>query len=162
MMVPYKDMTDFIDTNVNFSLIVKYLLCKRILTGLLLGNSDMHFKNFAMFNDGLGLFLTPSYDQVAAVLYGYNTLALETLGLPHRSIKQLQPKHIIGLGYELGLSDKAIQLTIADIEARIITAKDTITNAKHGTKKRKQQLIKFMETRWNDTFKPIPALIGKR
>ncbi len=128
-----------------------------------MGNSDMHFKNFAMFHDEMGLApLTPSYDQVSAVLYGFDDIALEIFGARDHNIKQLQPKHIVGLGHEFGLSDKVIQLTITEIEARITAAKDAITNAKHGSKQRKQQLIKFMEKRWNDSFKPIPALIGKR
>ncbi|MCH9853320.1 MAG: HipA domain-containing protein [Alphaproteobacteria bacterium] len=153
----YKDMADFVIG----SPIANYLLYKRILTGLLLGNSDMHFKNFAMFHE-TELVLTPSYDQVAAVLYGFDDVALEIFGARDHNIKQLQPKHIIGLGHEFGFADNVIQLTITDIGKRITAAKDAITQAKHGTVKRKNQLIKFMEKRWNDTFKSIPALIGKR
>ncbi|MCH9844496.1 MAG: HipA domain-containing protein [Alphaproteobacteria bacterium] len=158
----HKEMADFIITNIECVPTEKYILYKRILTGLLLGNSDMHFKNFAMFYGKSGLLLTPSYDQVAAVLYGFDDIALEIFGARDHNIKQLQPKHMIGLGHEFQLSNKVIQLIITEIENDITAAKDSITQAKHGTTKRKNQLIKFMEKRWNDTFKPIPALIGKR
>lgn len=57
-----------------------YRLYLRILAGLLLGNTDMHLKNFAMFCTDAGLRLSPAYDAISASLYGYKTIALSIDG----------------------------------------------------------------------------------
>jgi hypothetical protein len=44
-------------------------LLRRILACLLVGNTDAHLKNFAMFHARDGLRLTPAYDLVAASFY---------------------------------------------------------------------------------------------
>jgi len=61
-----KEMSDFIKNTPGCLPIEIYRLFGRILAGILLGDTDMHFKNFAMFHTLEGFRLTPSYDQVAA------------------------------------------------------------------------------------------------
>jgi len=49
------EMADFIQTTPGCLAAEKYRLYARILAGLLLGNTDMHFKNFAMFHTPPGV-----------------------------------------------------------------------------------------------------------
>ncbi len=153
----HKDMADFIQkTNICMPTQI-YTLYKRILAGFLLGNTDMHLKNFAMFHTSNGLRFTPSYDQVAAFLYEYKTLALAINGSKNHHITKLKARHIILLGEEFGLSQSAINMAAQELEKNIEAAKDTITEAKLGSKTLKNNLIQLMRKRWNGTF----ALIGK-
>lgn len=56
-------------------------LYRRILACLLVGNTDAHFKNFAMLHTRDGLRLTPSYDLVAANRYNqFQEIALSIGG----------------------------------------------------------------------------------
>jgi len=59
----HKEMADFIGNTEGCLPTQNFILYKRILVGLLLGNTDMHFKNFSMFHTNAGYRLTPSYDQ---------------------------------------------------------------------------------------------------
>ena len=65
-----------------------YRLLRRIVVGILLGNTDMHLKNFAMWHRPEGLRLAPIYDQVAAALYHpkYQELALKVAGAENFAI----------------------------------------------------------------------------
>lgn len=52
-----------------------------MLACFLTGNTDAHFKNFAMMHTARGLRLTPACDLVASALYpGYQLLALAAGG----------------------------------------------------------------------------------
>ena len=65
-------------------------LLRRILACLLVGNTDAHFKNFAMFHTRDGLRLTPAYDLVAASVYpDYQTIALQLAGAESLAIGSL-------------------------------------------------------------------------
>ncbi len=153
----YKDMANFILHTEGCLPTQNYLLYRRILVGLLLGNTDMHLKNFAMFHTEQGFRLTPSYDQVAASLYDYKTVAL-SLGSTHDlPIGGLKASNIIKLGEEFGLSAAAINMAAQDIKKNIEAAKEAISEAKIGSSSLKNNLIQLMEKRWNGTF----ALIGK-
>ena len=72
----YKDMADFIQETKGCIPVEIYRLYLRIIAGILLGNTDMHLKNFAMFHTPEGLRLTPVYDEIAAAIYQYKTIAL--------------------------------------------------------------------------------------
>lgn len=162
----HKDMADFILGTDGCLPTQAYLLYRRILAGLLLGNTDMHLKNFAMFHTGEGLRLTPSYDQVAASLYNYKTLALKIAGSKDHPIGDLKGRHLILLGEEFGLSPAAINMAAQGLEKNIEAAKDAIQDASLHTTKGggaifKDDLIKLMGKRWNGTFQNLGALIGK-
>ena len=153
----HKDMADFILGTDGCLPTQAYLLYRRILAGLLLGNTDMHLKNFAMFHTDAGLRLTPSYDQVAASLYNYKTLALKIAGSKDHPIGDLKGRHITLLGEEFGLSPAAINMAAQGLEKHIEAAKDAIQDAPLGGADFKDNLIKLIGKRWNGTF----ALIGK-
>jgi len=153
----YSDMSKFILESKSCLPVENYKLYARILVGLLLGNTDMHFKNFAMFHTQAGLRLTPSYDQVAATLYKYKTVALGIAGSQQLLLTNLKAKNLVLLAGEFHLSTSIIDMLIQQIHKNINTAKGAIATAPFGEQVLKDQLIQLMETRWNGTF----ALIGK-
>lgn len=153
----YRDMAAFMRETDSCLSSQIYLLYRRILTGLLLGNTDMHLKNFALLHTKNGLRLTPSYDQVAAALYQYKTIALTLAGSRDHLIGKLKARQLVLLGEESGLSRAAIHMAVEEIKENLTSAKDAIAQAKLGSTALKDNLIKFVEKRWNGTF----ALIGK-
>lgn len=157
----HKDMADFILGIEGCLPTQAYLLYRRILAGLLLGNTDMHLKNFAMFHTDAGLRLTPSYDQVAASLYNYKTLALKIAGSKDHPIGDLKARHLMLLGEEFGLSPAAINMAAQGLEKHIGAAKDAIQEAPIGGADIKDNLIKLIGKRWSGTFQNLGALIGK-
>ena len=152
-------MADFIYQEKNCLPTEVYRLFKRILVGLLLGNTDMHFKNFAMLHTKHGLRLTPNYDQVAAAIYKpYQYVALKFDGAPDRIIGRLQPKNIIALGREFALKDEVIMMAVNEIHQRLPAARDAISEACDKSLLIQDKIIDLMEKRWRGTF----DLIGKR
>lgn len=155
----YKDMADFIYQEKSCLPTEVFRLFKRILVGLLLGNTDMHFKNFAMLHTNHGLRLAPNYDQVAAAIYKpYQYVALEFDGAPDRIIGRLKPKNIIALGREFALKDEVIMMAVNEINQRLPAAKDAVSEACDKSLQMQDKIIDFMEKRWRGTF----DLIGKR
>ena len=150
----YKNMADFLLKNSSKS--ECYRLYKRILAGILVGNTDMHLKNFAVFHDELGLGLTPTYDMVSSCFSTHKLLALSIAGAKNKDIQKLKSKHIIDLGAEFGLSLDAVALAVKQL--RLSEAKNVVLNAKFGTAFLKNKIIEIMEKRWNVAF----ALIGKK
>ncbi len=153
----YKEMADFIAKTQGCLPAQNYLLFRRILAGFLIGNTDMHFKNFALFHTASGYRLTPSYDQVSAALYDYKTLALQTGGILNLLLGNLKAKHIVLLGQEFGLSKNMIKMASDSLEKNLTKAKEIIHDNNHGTIDLKNQLISYMDKRWNGIF----SLIGK-
>ncbi len=153
----HKEMADFINNTQGCLPIEAYSLYGRILAGILLGNTDMHLKNFALFCENNNMRLTPSYDQVSASLYDYKTIALTLGGADNLPIGNLKAKHIIKLGEEFFLSQEAINMLIKQLEKNKEAAKQAIFEAKIGQIQLKDQLINMMEKRWNGIF----ALIGQ-
>ena len=153
----HKEMADFIRTTEGCLPIEIYKLYLRILAGLLLGNTDMHLKNFAMIHTDEGLRLSPSYDQVAATLYNYTTVALAIGGAHDLRIGDLKPRNIIKLAEEFQLSHGAIKMAFEQLLRNREAAYDSISSASVGKVAFKNKLINLMEKRWNGTF----ALIGQ-
>lgn len=158
----HKDLANFILETDGCLPTQAYLLYRRILTGLLLGNTDMHLKNFAMFHADGGLRLTPSYDQVAASLYNYKTLALAIAGSKDHPIGDLKGRHLVLLGEEFGLSPAAINMAAEGLAKNTEAAKDAISEAPLGSADFKDNLIKLMEKRWNGTFSLIGKALSKK
>ena len=134
-----------------------YRLYLRILAGILVGNTDMHLKNFAMLHTDTGPRLTPSYDQVAAALYNYKTMALAIGGARDLPIGSIKPGSLIKMGEEFKLSKDALKMAVEELAGNIDAAKEAVHASNAGSAALKDQLINFMEKRWNGTF----ALIGK-
>lgn len=139
-------------------------LYRRILACLLVGNTDAHFKNFAMFHTRDGLRLTPSYDQVAANRYSqFNTIALSIGGANNLDVGKLRPKHIIDLGHGFGLNDKIILDATNELKKNLEAAKQAISSSKIDCSPQlRNKLIDIMEKRWNGSFDSIGPLLSKR
>jgi len=154
----YKDMSSFMLNSKKCIPAENYRLYLRILAGILLGNTDMHLKNFAMFHTKNSLKLTPSYDQVGASIYKYKTLALKVNNVRDLNISSLKPIHLIKLGEEFDLSPDVINMTVKTLEKNLEAAKDAFSEAKLGSESLKQKLIKNIGARWNVSY----SLIGKK
>lgn len=129
-----------------------YRLFMRLLVGFLVGNTDMHAKNFAFFHAEGGLRLTPHYDNVSAALYQYKTWALSLGGKRDRRLGELKRKHLIALGQSFGLGEKAALMAIEELQAHRSRGIEAIEAAKVGSDELKSNLIDMMEKRWNGTF----------
>lgn len=138
-------------------------LYMRILGCFLVGNTDAHFKNFAMFHRRDGLRLTPAYDLVAAAMYReFQTIALAAGGTANLSIGKLQPKHIAALGFGFGLGEGSILAAIEDLRKNLPAAMEAVEAAPHGTSELKSRLNERMEKRWKGSFASIGELLSKR
>jgi len=153
----HKSMADFIRETLGCLPAEIYRLYLRILAGLLLGNTDMHLKNFAMFHTDTGLRLSPAYDAVSATLYGYKTIALSIGGASNILIGNLKPHTLIRLGQEFGLSTDAVAMAVGQLERRRQAAREAMAKSKIGSQSLKDEILTHMDKRWNGTF----ALIGK-
>ncbi|MCY3673917.1 MAG: HipA domain-containing protein [Rhodobacteraceae bacterium] len=158
----YKDMAKFLLDTKGCLPTQVYILYRRILAGLLMGNTDMHLKNFAMFHTKDGLRLTPIYDQIATSLYDYKTLALTTAGSKDHPIGYLKSRHLVLLGKEFGLSPAVINMAVMELAKNIEAAKDAINDTPIGAKKLRDKLIKLMDKRWNGTFSLIGKALSKK
>jgi serine/threonine-protein kinase HipA len=138
-------------------------LYRRILAAVLTGNTDAHFKNFAMFHTMEGLRLTPSYDLVAAAIYKeYQAFALQIAGARDIKIADIKPKHLILLGEAYGLPHAAIKLAVDDLGKRLEKAKEAVFNTEQVPTSLKDNLIQLMEKRWNGNFSSIGQHLLKR
>jgi serine/threonine-protein kinase HipA len=153
----HKSMADFIRQTPGCLPAEIYRLYARILAGLLLGNTDMHLKNFAMFHTEAGLRLTPTYDAVSAALYGYKTIALSISGSTNMPLTDLKARILIRLGEEFELPKQAIAMAAGQLEKRKEAARDAVAESNTGAAELRDAIINFMDKRWNGTF----ALIGK-
>ena len=153
----YENMAVFIANNPSCLATENYRLFLRILAGILIGNTDMHLKNFAMMHTPEGLRLSPSYDQVSAVLYGYKALALSIAKTSNLPIDRLKARTIIRLGRAFSLSDAAIMMAIKQLEKNREIAIETVTALEISSVEFKSILINLMRKKWNGIF----ALIGQ-
>ena len=158
----HKEMSDFIQNTKSCLPVENHRLFNRILAGILLGNTDMHFKNFALFHTASGLRLTPSYDEGAASLYKYKTIALAIGGARDINIADLKAKHIIALSKDFSLSIPALKMSIETLKKNKSAAKEAIASSAFGTQDLKDQLIDIMEKRWNGTFDSIGTHLSKK
>jgi serine/threonine-protein kinase HipA len=158
----YKDMSQFILKNSCCLPTQKYRLFKRILAGILLGNTDMHFKNFALFQDSKGWQLTPSYDMVCANLYQYKTLALGIGGAMNLRLGELNPKNILKLAEEFSLSRMTLQLIFKEFESRKDAAIQAFLDAESTATLNKDLLIQQVEKRWNSLFVSLGQTLSKK
>ncbi|MCK5658683.1 MAG: HipA domain-containing protein [Alphaproteobacteria bacterium] len=154
----HKDMADFIRMTPGCLLADNYKLYLRILAGLLLGNTDMHLKNFAMFHTATGFLLTPIYDMVATAIYDYKTIVLKLGGAKDLPIGSLKPRNLIRLGEEFQLNKATIKMAHDHLAKYQNDAKDAVAEGKIGDSFIKDKIIDHMEKRWNGTFE----LIGRK
>ena len=159
----YNDMANFILNNKNCLPSELYLLYKRILAGILTGNTDMHFKNFAMFHTKKGLHFTPNYDLISAAIYKpYQYIALTLDKVADRHIGKLKAKNVIALGESFSLSKDAIAMAVSELKDNLEAAKHAAETAIDQHDSLKNKIIKMMETRWNATFNLIGPQLSKK
>jgi len=159
----YEEMAEFLHASPDCLPVETDRLFRRVLAAILLGNTDAHLKNFALFHTEAGYRLTPAYDLVAAALYPpYQTMALKMAGAKDIRVGEIKPKHLVGLANGFGLSAAALTLAVSDLGKALPRAKECIEKAPHGSMTLKTSLIEQMEKRWNGTFVPLGAYLGKR
>ena len=133
-------------------------LLQRILACFLLGNTDAHFKNFAMFHSRDGLRLTPAYDLVAASIYReYQSIALDVCGVRNLTIGKLSPKHLLRMAEGFGLTHDALVDTVEKFRERLPHALTAIEESTIGSNHLRKQLLEKIQKRWNGSF----ALTGQ-
>ena len=138
-------------------------LLRRILACLLAGNTDAHFKNFALFHTRDGFRLTPAYDLVASSLYPeYQTIALRTAGIRDLALALLKPKHLLSLGKPFGSNEEAVVAAVEEIGKRLPKALETIARTDAAPKTLREKLIRHMEKRWKGSFTSTGPLLSKR
>lgn len=161
----YADMSAFIRQQACCLATENYRLFKRILAGLLLGNTDMHFKNFSLFHGdtGLGWRLTPCYDMVSANLYEYKFLALSLAGATNLKLSDLKTKHLVKLTEEFGLDSALLALAVNEFEKNIPKAFTRIEQLTLPSSSfNKQLIIQQVEKRWNQCFQLIGRHLSKK
>ncbi len=159
----YEDMGRFILKTPGCITVEALKLYKRILAEFLTGNTDAHFKNFAMFHTGEGMRLTPAYDLVAASYYKqYHTIALRVAGSKDLEIGSLKPKHILNMGYEFGLSSELIEYTVNELKMRMDAAKDAVLKNDDVAIFIREKIANLMEKRWNSSFSLIGHYLSKK
>lgn len=134
-------------------------LFRRILACFLTGNTDAHFKNFAMFHTRDGLRLTPLYDLVASSIYKeYQSIALSVSGIRNMAIGKLECKHLLKMGEGFAIKPDAVVAATEALGTQLPAALTAIEKSPVGTPLLRKQLIEKMEKRWNGSF----ALTGQR
>ena len=138
-------------------------LLRRILACLLVGNTDAHFKNFAMFHTRDGLRLTPAYDLVAASVYpDYQTIALQLAGAESLAIGSLRPKHLLQMAAGFGVNEEALLSAVEQLGKRLPPALETVEKSDVGSASLRKALQSKMEKRWNGSFALTGQLSSKR
>jgi serine/threonine-protein kinase HipA len=140
-----------------------YRLMSRVLACLLVGNTDAHYKNFAMFHTRAGLRLTPAYDLVAGSLYSqFQSIALALAGAESMKITDLKPKHLLLMGEGFGAEEETVVGAVEVLGRRLPNAQAAIEGSSVGSKQIRTRLIDKMEKRWKGSFESIGRLSSKR
>jgi len=153
----YQEIANFIRNTPGCLPTEIYRFYLRVLAGILLGNTDMHLKNFAMFHTTDGLRLTPAYDQVAAYLYGYKQLALSFCDIENLPISKITAHNIIEFATSFGLNHQTIIMAIEILRKNIPNAKQAVLESTFGSEQLKQKILELIDQIWKETF----ALIGQ-
>jgi serine/threonine-protein kinase HipA len=138
-------------------------LLRRVLACLLTGNTDAHFKNFAMFHARDGLRLTPAYDLVAASVYpDYQTIALQIAGAKSLAIGALHAKHLLAMAEGFGVNPDALVSAVDQLARRLPHALAALEKSPVGSELLRKDVQEKMERRWNGSFASIGQLSSKR
>jgi serine/threonine-protein kinase HipA len=159
----YEDMGQFILSSPSCVPAEAYTLLRRIFACLLVGNTDAHFKNFAMFHTPDGLRLTPAYDLVAASYYDrFQTIALALGGARDVAIGSLQAKHLVKLAEGFEVSQGVVSSVVTELGQRLSRALAVLEASAVGSKGLRDKLQRRMEKRWKGSFASIGPLLSKR
>lgn len=139
-----------IDKYCSFPAVEKAIFFKRFLFNYLVGNEDMHLKNYSLIEDGKLTRLSPCYDllNTSIVLNSHTESALPFAGNTRRLNRQ---DLFQDLGYErCGLNERAIGKIVNDLyrnwsdESRW----KSLINASFLPEKQKDQYVALVEQRW--------------
>lgn len=137
-------------------------LVRRVLACLLVGNTDAHFKNFAMFHTRDGLRLTPSYDLVAASIYPqYQSIALLLSG-HSLAIGRLHPKHLLDMAPSFGLTEDMVVHEIERLGKLLPRSLSFLEGTDIGSKMLRAKLQNNTEKRWKASFASTGQVLSKR
>ena len=142
-------------------------LFARILAYILIGNTDAHLKNFAMFYDGTQLKLTPQYDVVASAYFiPFKTLALEMNGKKNFDLKSIKPKDIVDFAFNrngFNLNEHQLVCVVNALKKnKDIAICEIKKQFPDQLFKLKQRLCEMITKRWNGTFNGIEGYLDKR
>jgi serine/threonine-protein kinase HipA len=138
-------------------------LLRRIFACLLVGNTDAHFKNFAMFHTRDGLRLTPAYDLVAASIYpDYQSIALSVAGAGNMAIGSLQAKHLLRMAEAFGVREQGIVSAVEQLGKRLPFALEVLEESDIGPNPLRKSLQERIEKRWKGSFASTGPLLSKK
>ncbi len=152
----YKDMADYMNKSRLCTKADVEKLLRRIFACILLGNTDAHLKNFAMFRQRDALNFTPIYDMVFVKYYKLaNEMALELVPKLNPRIQDLKPKHLQILTENFGFSEKVLLNIKNDFEKRLNLIYKFIEAEKQINPDLREKFKEHIEKRWNGLFKNI-------
>lgn len=139
---------------------------KRILAYILIGNTDAHLKNFAMFHTNGSLVLTPMYDIVSTSFYPKCSQLALKLNNQSYEISGIKPKHLVNLGRSgFGLSDDEVLSAVKSLEANLQWTIDVLKNVENSyefIEKTKWFIIESINKRWNGSFNGVAKFLRKK
>lgn len=152
----YKDMADYMNKSRLCTKADVEKLLRRILACILLGNTDAHLKNFAVFRQRDALNFTPIYDMVFVKYYKLaDEMALELVPKVNPRIQDLKPKHLQMLTESFGFNQKVLLNIKNDFEKRLHLIYKFIESQTQINSGLREKFKGHMEKRWNGLFKNI-------
>lgn len=131
-------------------------LFRRILACILLGNSDAHLKNFAMFRHRDSMSFTPVYDMVFTRFYPLaDEMALDLVPKLKLRIQDIKVKHLKILAEHFAF-DEAVLINIKnDFEKRLDDVFEFIESQTDLDSLLRDKFKEHIEKRWKALFKNI-------
>lgn len=142
-------------------------LFRRVLASLLIGNTDAHFKNFALKKEKGKFRLTPNYDLVSSIMYRknrfekFNQVALDVGGMRVLDVRNLDAKRIIMLANEFQIRPEELVEDIHRLEKRLKSLDKVFETAQDISSGVKNHLKSMVQKRWNGGFAGVEALLEK-
>lgn len=155
----YKDMADYMKQSRFCTRADMEKLLRRILACILLGNTDAHFKNFAMFHQADDLSFTPIYDMVFVKYYQdmADEMALDLIPKQKLRVQDLKPKHLRLLAEDFGFDERVLINIRNDFEKRLDLIYDFIREQKQLDSGLRSKFEEYIKKRWQGLFKNIGA-----
>jgi serine/threonine-protein kinase HipA len=123
-------VVEILDNFCAFPALEKAKLFRLILFNFLVGNEDMHLKNFSLLTDGPVVALSPAYDLVNTSIALHNPK--EEIALPIKGKKRSLSKNLLFHYFaedKLGLTEKSIDTITDDMHKSLPTWRENIQNS---------------------------------
>lgn len=152
----YKEMADYMNESPLCTKADVEKLLRRILACILLGNTDAHLKNFAMFREIDSLNFTPVYDMVFVRYYELaDEMALDLIPKLKPRIQDLKAKHLELLTEAFGFNKNVLLNIKNDFKKRLNLTYKFIEDKKQINSDLRKKFKEHIEKRWNGLFKNI-------